>query len=114
MTFFSHLHQNLYLSIQISNDLFILNRPTQICLFLQSHHFGKCSHLIFLCVIGPRYNNICGDPTTPTTFTTPHPKIWGSRGPNPRIDAPESMSGEIMRAFISPSFSRNGVGLFWT
>jgi len=37
-TYFRHLHLNSYLSIQTC---------TQICLVLQSHHFGKCSHVIF-------------------------------------------------------------------
>src|SRR6218665_1925337 len=44
-----------------SRELFI--QYTQICLFLQSRHFGKCSHLIVLYIIG--YNNIswrCHDP----------------------------------------------------
>src|SRR6218665_1762283 len=37
MTRFSHLHEKIYLSVQIY---------TQICLFLQSHHFEKCSHVL--------------------------------------------------------------------
>jgi len=48
-------------------------------LFLKSHHFGKCSHLIFLYIIG--YNNILWIPHDP------HPKIWGSRPPTSKIDA---------------------------
>src|SRR6218665_2493285 len=42
---------------------------TQIITFLRSHHFGKCSNLIFLYII--RYNNISWRPHDP------HPKIWG-------------------------------------
>src|SRR6218665_1510198 len=49
---------------------------TQIILFLKSHHFGKCSLLIFPCIIG--------DPRPPTT---PILKSGGRDPTLPRIDA---------------------------
>jgi len=48
---------------------------TKIILFLKSHHFGKCSHLIFLYIIG--YNNSWRS----------HAKIWGSWPQPSRIGA---------------------------
>ena len=45
---------------------------TQICLFLKNHHFGKCSHLIFLYIIG--YNDISWRINDPHDL---HPEIWG-------------------------------------
>ena len=50
---------------------------TQIFLFLRSHHFGKCSRLIFLCIIG--YIIIFRGDTT-----IPHRKIYGVATPNPQ------------------------------
>ena len=46
---------------------------------MKSNHFGKCSHLKFLYIIG--YNNISWRPHNP------HPKIRGCDPSNPRIDA---------------------------
>ena len=37
--------------LRVSSQEFIFNY-TQIILFLRSHHFGECSHLIFLYIIG--------------------------------------------------------------
>ena len=45
---------------------------TQICLFLKCHHFGKCSHLVLLYIIG--YNDILWRVWRPL-----HPNIWGSQ-----------------------------------
>ena len=42
-------------TVRISYPEFLSNYM-QIFLFLKSHHFGKCSHLIFLYIIG--YDNI--------------------------------------------------------
>jgi len=47
---------------------------TQIVLFLRSHHFGKCSYLTFLYIIG--YNNISKRPHDP-----PIPKSGGRDPP---------------------------------
>jgi len=54
-------------------------RPTQIFLFMKSHHFRKCSRLI---VIG--YNNFHGDPRLP------RPKSGGRDPQLPEIDACEN------------------------
>ena len=57
----------------------LLFKYTQIILFLKSHLFGKCSHLIFLYILG--YNNISWRPDDP------HPNIWGRDPITPMIDA---------------------------
>jgi len=67
MTIFSHLHLNSYLSIQTC---------TQICIFRQSHHFGKCSHIMF------EHRRLCHlmlidgtfSPTNPGAIAPPPPK----------------------------------------
>jgi len=72
-----------------SSPEFLFNY-TQIILFMKSHRFGKCSHLIFLYIVG--YTNISW------RLHDPHPKLWGLRpNPLPRIDAyacflPESVT----------------------
>jgi len=61
-------------------------------LFLQSHNFGKCSHLIFLYITGYNDNSwrsndpsrlhhkICGShATTHTPGLKPMPRDWGHR-----------------------------------
>src|SRR6218665_3877528 len=69
-------------------DLSFTATSWQIILFLfKSHHFRT----YFLYTIS--YNNVCHDPST--THCGPHdplPKIWGSRPPTPKIDAPEDVN----------------------
>jgi len=60
---------------------FLFNN-TQIILFLKSYHFGKCSPLIFLNIIG--YNNISWRPHNHPT--SPIPKSGGHDPSSPRID----------------------------
>ena len=55
--------------LRVSLEEFLFNY-TQIIIFLKSHHFGKCSQIVFLYNIG--YNNISW---------RPHPKIWEVASP---------------------------------
>ena len=48
--------------LRVSSAEFVFNY-TQIIRFLKSHHFARCSHLIFLYIIG--YNNISWIPHDP-------------------------------------------------
>jgi len=84
-----------------SPEIFILY--AQICLFLQSHHFGKCSHLISLYII--RYNNISRRPhTAHSPLTTPTTKsIWGSRPLSLQINAYDGRWLMRRNSFSSPT-----------
>ena len=59
--------------VYVSFPEFLFNYA-QIIQLVKSHQFGKCSHLIFVYIIG--YNNISWRPHDPSMI--PHPKIWGS------------------------------------
>jgi len=59
--------------IEVSSPKFLFNY-TQIILFLKSHYCGKCSHLMFLYIMGYNISRRPFDPHDPL-----HPEIWGAR-----------------------------------
>ena len=63
--------------IEVSSPKFLFNY-TQIILFLKSHYCGKCSHLMFLYIMGYNISRRPFDPHDPL-----HPEIWGGETPNP-------------------------------
>jgi len=78
--------KSLCLSILVYTQISFL-LYTQICLFLQSHHFGKFSGIVFLYIM--QYNTISWTPRDPLRpITTPPPQnLGGCDTPTPRIDA---------------------------
>lgn len=64
--------RNVYLIVQLYTNLSMS----------ESDHLGKCSHHIFLNILG--YKHFLGDPTTPSAPTTIHPKIYWVATPQPQ------------------------------